>query len=112
MTAIRQALESLAAGETGAVVCRFAGNGTASREEVLDMRLGKEQAAGYVEDTGVDEVSAEEVTVAPHREAPLTAAAGTASAGTASAGTASADTVQADSVLADSVASDSALTAG
>jgi hypothetical protein len=34
-----------------AMVCQLAGNGTATVEEVLSMRLGKEQAAGYVEDT-------------------------------------------------------------
>jgi hypothetical protein len=37
------------------------------------MRLGKEQAAGYVEDTEVGSLPAEEATIAPADVAPLAA---------------------------------------
>jgi hypothetical protein len=57
------------------------GTGVPHRKEVLSMRLGKEQAAGYVEDTGyledtgADGLMAEEVATAPPEETPLTTAA-------------------------------------
>jgi hypothetical protein len=44
--------------------------GYSTTEEVLSMRLGKEQAVGYVEDTGVPENTVPENTVA---EAPAVA---------------------------------------
>lgn len=48
--------------------------GYPTREEVLSMRLGKEQAVGYVEDTEAEVVAAEEVPVARAGGLPLAAA--------------------------------------
>jgi hypothetical protein len=62
--------------------CKSLSCGYTTRKEVLSMRLGKEQAAGYVEDTGfvddthdlvADAVVPEESTAG--RQQPLTAAA-------------------------------------
>ena len=59
----------------------WAALGYLHREEVLSMRLGKEQAAGYVEDTGhleeagADALQAEEVAAVQPEGTPLTTAA-------------------------------------
>jgi len=63
-------------------VWKWAALGYPHREEVLSMRLGKEQAAGYVEDTGyleetgTDALQAEEVAAVQPEGTPLTTAAG------------------------------------
>jgi hypothetical protein len=68
------------------MVCQLARDGTATVKEVLSMRLGKEQAVGYVEDTdsleeaaAIDNTTAgalpaEEFTTAPADGLPLTPA--------------------------------------
>lgn len=62
-------------------VWKWAALGYPHREEVLSMRLGKEQAAGYVEDTGhleetgADALQAEEVAAVQPEGTPLTTAA-------------------------------------
>ena len=60
---------------------KWAALGYPHREEVLSMRLGKEQAAGYVEDTGhleetgADAPQAEEAAAVQPEGTPLTTAA-------------------------------------
>jgi hypothetical protein len=67
--------------DVGRQVWNWAPLGYPHREEVLSMRLGKEQAAGYVEDTsalegtGADALQAEEVPTAQPEGTPLTTAA-------------------------------------
>jgi hypothetical protein len=45
------------------IVCQPGRNGKGLIKEVLSMRLGKEQAVGYVEDTEADSLTAEELAI-------------------------------------------------
>jgi hypothetical protein len=56
------------------MVCQPGRNGKALTKEVLSMRLGKEQAVGYVEDTGADSLPAQELTIGQPDGMPLTLA--------------------------------------
>ena len=50
------------------------GTGVPHRKEVLSMRLGKEQAVGYVEDTETDSLPAQEPAIGEADGMPLTTA--------------------------------------
>jgi hypothetical protein len=54
------------------MVCQPGRNGKALAKEVLSMRLGKEQAVGYVEDTEADSLPAEEAMAGEADWMPLT----------------------------------------
>jgi hypothetical protein len=45
--------------------------GTPRQEEVLSMRLGKEEAVGYVEDTDIESPVAEEIVIDQPERMPL-----------------------------------------